>query len=119
MPSPITSIKSVVSVVLLVFSLVLIHALIFDKQTGWSADIHPIFALVAFWGGLIWLSMVEGGQASMVGLPPVDRALYKESHTISHSICEWGHKGDNLDRYLSKFILCCSCFLSEVLDAAI
>ena len=44
--------------------------------------------------------MVEGGQASMVGLPPIDRTLYKESHPISHAICEWGHRGDNLNRYL-------------------
>jgi silicon transporter len=93
-------IKSVISVALLIFSLVMIHGLIFNEQTGWSADIHPVFAFIAFWGGLIWLSMVEGGQASMVGLPPIDRSLYKDSHPISHAICEWGHKGDNLDRYL-------------------
>lgn len=36
----------------------------------------------------------------MVGLPPVDRSLYKESHPIAWKICERGHKGDNLDRYL-------------------
>jgi silicon transporter len=74
--------------------------LIFDEQTSWSADIHPAFAFIMFWGGLLWLSMVEGGQASMVGLPPIDRDLYKDSHPISHAICEYGHRGDNLDRYL-------------------
>ena len=36
----------------------------------------------------------------MVGLPPVDRNLYEATHPISHAICEWGHRGDNLDRYL-------------------
>ena len=100
MPSAGYVVKGVYSVALLIFSLITIHALIFDKQTALSSDVHPVLALVAFWGGLIWLSMVEGGQASMVGLPPIDRSLYKESHPISHAICEWGHKGDNLDRYL-------------------
>ena len=100
MPSPVYVIKAVYSIALLIFSLITIHALIFDKQTALSSDVHPVLALVAFWGGLIWLSMVEGGQASMVGLPPIDRSLYKESHPISHAICEWGHRGDNLDRYL-------------------
>ena len=103
-PSTMTSaayvIKGVYSIALLIFSLITIHALIFEEQTALSADVHPVLALVAFWGGLIWLSMVEGGQASMVGLPPIDRSLYKESHPISHAICEWGHRGDNLDRYL-------------------
>jgi silicon transporter len=100
MPSAAYVIKGVYSIALLIFSLITIHALIFDEQTALSSDVHPVLALVAFWGGLIWLSMVEGGQASMVGLPPIDRSLYKESHPISHAICEWGHKGDNLDRYL-------------------
>jgi len=36
----------------------------------------------------------------MVGLPPVDRELYRESHPITYKITGWGHKGDNLDRYL-------------------
>jgi len=93
-------IKGIYSIALLIFSLVVIHALMFDEQTALSSDVHPVLALVAFWGGLLWLSMVEGGQASMVGLPPIDRSLYKESHPITHAICEWGHKGDNLERYL-------------------
>jgi len=50
--------------------------------------------------GVLWMSMVEGGQCSMVGLPPIDRELYKESHPITHQITSVGHKGDNLDRYL-------------------
>jgi hypothetical protein len=92
MPTATYVVKGVVSCSLLIFSLITIHALIFDEQTALSSDVHPALAVIAFWGGLIWLSMVEGGQASMVGLPPVDRSLYKESHPISHSICEWGHK---------------------------
>ena len=97
---PVNVVKSVYSVGLLIFSIIIITALIFDEETKLSADVHPVLAFFALWGALIWLSMVEGGQASMVGLPPIDRSLYKESHPISHAICEWGHRGDNLDRYL-------------------
>jgi len=97
---PVNVVKSVYSVALLIFSIVIIIALIFDEETKLSQDVHPVLAFFALWGALIWLSMVEGGQASMVGLPPIDRSLYKESHPISHAICEWGHRGDNLDRYL-------------------
>merc|ERR1711920_482889 len=44
--------------------------------------------------------MVEGSQASLVGLPPIDRDLYKESHPITYKITGFALKGDGLDRYL-------------------
>uniref|UniRef100_A0A7S3P3H9 Silicon transporter n=1 Tax=Amphora coffeiformis TaxID=265554 RepID=A0A7S3P3H9_9STRA len=100
MTDPVNAVKSIYSVALLIFSLIVICALMFDEQTSLSQDVHPVLAFFIFWAALLWLSMVEGGQASMVGLPPIDRSLYKESHPISHAICEWGHRGDNLDRYL-------------------
>eukprot|EP00980_Cylindrotheca_fusiformis_P016473 scaffold4905_cov98-Cylindrotheca_fusiformis.AAC.8 len=65
-----------------------------------AKDAHPVAALVIMWLGILWMSMVEGGQCSMVGLPPIDRELYKESHPITYKICSLGHKGNNLDRYL-------------------
>lgn len=44
--------------------------------------------------------MVEGGQASLVGLPPIQMSLYKNTHPTSHKIMSVVNKGDNLDRYL-------------------
>merc|ERR1719183_2018936 len=52
------------------------------------------------WLAIIWLSMVEGGQASMVGLAPVNKELYKDSHPLAYKCTSLCHKGDNLDRYL-------------------
>eukprot|EP00934_Nitzschia_sp_Nitz4_P005250 Nitzschia sp. Nitz4//scaffold701_size1989//6//359//NITZ4_009304-RA/size1989-processed-gene-0.2-mRNA-1//-1//CDS//3329557066//5240//frame0 len=72
----------------------------FEEQTKIARDVHPAAALIIMWAGILWMSMVEGGQCSMVGLPPVNRELYKESHPITYKICSVGHKGDNLDRYL-------------------
>jgi len=44
--------------------------------------------------------MVEGGQASLVGLPPVDSELYHESHPTTHKIMTVINTGDTIDRYL-------------------
>ena len=93
-------VKAIYSIGLLIFSIIVVMALIFDEQTSLSEDVHPALAFVLIWVALLWLSLVEGGQASMVGLPPIDRELYRESHPISFRICDHGHKGDNLDRYL-------------------
>jgi hypothetical protein len=86
-------------------------ALIANRQTKISSEVHPAAAYVILWAGIIWMTMVEGGQASMVGLPPVNPELYKESHKTTYYITTVGHKGDNLDRYVSLLFL--NCFVSE------
>lgn len=88
------------SVCILVFSAVIVMALIFSENTKIASDVHPAFAFMLIWVALIWLAMVEGGQASLIGLPPIDKDLYKESHPITHQICKFAHKGDNLNRYM-------------------
>jgi len=88
------------STCLVIFSVVIVTALMFTEKTKVARDAHPVVALVVMWLGILWMSMVEGGQCSMVGLPPIDRELYRESHKITYQICSLGHKGDNLDRYL-------------------
>jgi len=74
--------------------------LIFTKQTSLSSDVHPWLAFFVIWAAVLWLSMVEGGQASLVGLVPVQRDLYKDSHPIAYLNTAISQKGDNLDRYL-------------------
>jgi len=98
--TPFSIFKYTYAVILLIFSLVLVMGLIFTRQTNLSSEVHPVLAVVVCWLCLIWLSMVEGGQCSMVGLPPVNQELYKDSHPITYRICRLGHRGDNLDRYL-------------------
>jgi len=44
--------------------------------------------------------MIEGQQASLVGLPPVEYELYKESHPVTYQNTKLAFKGDNLNRYL-------------------
>jgi silicon transporter len=95
-----TGFRMFYSMSLVIFSIIIVMTLIFNRDTKISHDIHPALAFVLIWGAIIWLSMVEGGQGAIVALPPVDRALYKESHLITAMICERAHKGDNLNRYL-------------------
>jgi len=97
---PIHVFKGLYSVGLFVFSVVCIMALIYKKQTSLSSDHHPAVAYVAIWVAIIWLTMVEGGQAALVGLAPVNPDLYKDSHPIAYKCTQLCHKGDNLDRYL-------------------
>jgi len=98
--NPISLFKSVYSVGLLIFSIICIMALIAKRMTGLSSDTHPAVAYVAIWIAILWLTMVEGGQASLVGLAPVNPELYKDSHPLAYKCTKLAHKGDNLDRYL-------------------
>jgi len=93
-------VKIVYSLFLLIFSITIVLALIGTGNTQLARDVHPAAAGIIMWALIIWMSMVEGGQCSLVGLPPVDRELYRESHPITYKITGWAHKGDNLDRYL-------------------
>jgi len=97
---PFTLFKNFYSTILLIFSVACIHGLIFSEQTGLSRDQSPVVAVIVLWAAIIWLAMIEGGQASHVGLAPVDVTLYKKSHPIAYMCAASCNKGDNLDRYL-------------------
>jgi len=75
-------------------------ALIAKRYTRLSNDVHPAVAYIVGIVAILWLTMVEGGQASLVGMAPVNPELYKDSHPIAYKCAKLGHKGDNLDRYL-------------------
>jgi hypothetical protein len=86
MVSAIDGFKQFYSMALVIFSVVIVTALMFTENTKMAQDAHPIAALVIMWLGILWMSMVEGGQCSMVGLPPINRELYRESHPITYKI---------------------------------
>merc|ERR1719276_382756 len=52
------------------------------------------------WVAIGWLTMIEGGQGSLVGLAPVNKELYKDSHPLAYKCTSITNTGDNLDRYL-------------------
>jgi len=88
------------SSILLIFCITLILGSIFTEQTRLSEEVHPGVAFLVLIVGVIWLTMVEGGQGAIVGLTPVDHELYKDSHPTTYKVCKFAHAGDNLDRYL-------------------
>ena len=92
--------KRLCSMVLLIYSIVLVSVMIFDEQTRMAAEVGSGVAFTAIILSLIWLARVEGSQPGMVGLGPVQKKLYKESHPLAFRICTLGHDGDNLDRFL-------------------
>jgi len=98
--APLSIFKSVYSVALLIFSLVSVLGMIGTRQTNLSDSVHPAVAYIVFTVAILWLTMVEGGQASLVGLAPVNKELYRESHPTTYLSTKITNEGDNLDRYL-------------------
>ena len=88
------------SIGLLGFSIAIVGALIFTGNTRVARDANPWVAVLVTILAIVWLTMIEGQQASLVGLPPVDPDLYKDSHPITYKNAALAFKGDNLDRYL-------------------
>lgn len=109
------------SMALLVFSVAIIMSLIFTKQTQLSQMAHPAIAFVLIWFLLLWLAMMEGGQASLVGLYPVNRDLYKDSHPTAFKSTYLAHKGDNMERFIvgRQFLVVLVVFLTNLSGAAL
>jgi hypothetical protein len=98
--TPFTIFRYTYSVLLLIFSIVLVVSLMFTGNTKLASMSSPWAALFVCIGAVVWLSMIEGQQASLVGLPPVDPDLYKDSHPVTYLNAATAFLGDNLDRYL-------------------
>jgi hypothetical protein len=95
-----TTVKYLYSMALLVFSVIVVMAAMFTSQTKISIDAHPVVAFLLFWFLIVWLAMMEGGQGCLVGLQPVDKDLYKDSHKVTYKNTMLAHKGDNMERFI-------------------
>lgn len=96
------SIKYLTSMGLLLFSIVVVMASIFSNQTVATAEmgIPSYVAAPVFWFLIVWLATMEGGQAALVGLQPVDKSCYKKSHPKAARTTELAHRGDNMERFI-------------------
>jgi hypothetical protein len=97
-------------------------AAIFTEQTTTATrGIHPVGAFFIFWILLSWLAMMEGGQGSLVGLQPIDKALYAESHPRALKNTKLALKGDKMERVIvgSQFLTVLVIFLTNVMASAI
>ena len=116
-----TKFKYFCSTLLLIFSVVLVVSLIFTEQTQLPQASHPAFAFVLIWFLLVWLAMMEGGQASLVGLRSVNRDLYKDSHPITFKNTFIAHRGDNMEKFIigRQFLVVLVVFLTNLAGAAL
>eukprot|EP00592_Proboscia_alata_P000945 CAMPEP_0194374170 /NCGR_PEP_ID=MMETSP0174-20130528/22546_1 /TAXON_ID=216777 /ORGANISM="Proboscia alata, Strain PI-D3" /LENGTH=1500 /DNA_ID=CAMNT_0039153563 /DNA_START=236 /DNA_END=4738 /DNA_ORIENTATION=+ len=96
----ITIMRYVYSSVLLGFSIVVVMAVIFERKTILSQEVHPLFASFSFWFFVFWLAIMEGGQGCLVGLQPVDKDIYAESHPVTLLNTRKAHSGDNMERFI-------------------
>ena len=98
-------------------------AAIFTKQTGGTADkgIPPVVAFFIFWFLIAWLAMMEGGQGALVGLQPIDKDLYAESHPRAFKNTMLAHKGDNMERFIvgRQFLVVLVVFVTNMMASAI
>lgn len=119
-------IKNVVSMIFILFCVVVISAAIFTKQTTATAEsgVQPILALFTFWFLLMWLAMLEGGLNCTVGLQPIDKTLYEESHPRTYRCTKASHQGDNIERfivgrqYMDLMIVFITSFMVSTIDGA-
>jgi len=118
--------KHVYSCALLIFCIVVVGAAIFEKQTIATGEksLSPTAAFVIFWVLLLYLALLEGGLNVMVGLKPVDPALYAHSHPLAFGCTALAHKGENLDRfivgrqYLDLTMVFTTSFMVSAIDGA-
>ena len=117
----VTVIKYLYSLLLLAFSVAIVMGTIFDENTKLSQSVHPAVAFVVIWALVLWLAMMEGGQGCLVGLQPVDKDLYKESHPITLISTKLAHKGDNMERFIvgRQFLVVLVVFVINMCGAAL
>jgi silicon transporter len=117
----VTVIKYLYSSALLIFCVVIVMATIFSRQTQIAQNVHPVLAFFIFWILLIWLGMMEGGQGCLVGLQPVEKDLYAETHPVSLKSTTLAHKGDNMERFIvgRQFLVVLVVFVLNLCGAAL
>ena len=93
-------IKYTYSLGLLAFSIHMIMAGIVAGQTPVAQPTHwsVAFSITCFL--IIWLGLLEGGQGSLVGLQPIHKGSYQDSHPMAHQCTTMAHAGDNLNRFI-------------------
>eukprot|EP00977_Amphora_coffeiformis_P003344 scaffold620_cov169-Amphora_coffeaeformis.AAC.14 len=119
----ITVTKFTYSLALLGFSVILVMSALFDKQTQATSEygIPRIAAFLIFWFLIVWLAMMEGGQGALVGLQPIKKELYAQSHPRTLRCTQLAHKGDNMGRLIvgRQFLVVLVVFVSNMMASTV
>mmetsp|Transcript_12516 Transcript_12516/g.24937 ORF Transcript_12516/g.24937 Transcript_12516/m.24937 type:complete len:1012 (+) Transcript_12516:303-3338(+) len=111
--------RVVYSGALLCFCTALLMKAVADGSTSGAMEygLRPLYGALVFWGLVVWLGMMEGGQGCLVGLYPVNRDYYVESHPVTAKCTGLAHDGDNLERFIvgRQFLVVLVIFVLNVL----
>lgn len=113
--------KYAYSTLLMIFCVILVMACIVTGQSKAALyNIHPALAIILFWLLIGWLAIMEGGQGCLVGLKPMDKNAYKDTHNLSFRCCKIAHKGVNLERFIvgRQFLVVLVIFLINMMGEA-
>jgi len=93
--------RVIYSMAILLFCVVLVMKAMLDGKTSAETyNIKPKYAIIIFWLVIIWLGVMEGGQGCLVGLYPVNKDYYIDSHPITAKCTSLAHSADNLERFI-------------------
>jgi VIT1/CCC1 family predicted Fe2+/Mn2+ transporter len=84
------------SCILLLFSLAVLLTLIFSGRRYWLG----FLVLLVFFLLLATLGAMEGGQGALVGIRPIKKALYAESHPVAHHCSTVLSIPGNMERFI-------------------
>lgn len=122
MTHAVESFKYIFSMALLIFCVILVMGAVFTKQTtSTSNGFSTVGAFFVFWFLILWLAMMEGGQGALVGLQPVDKSLYVNSHPRAYRLTTLVHRGDNMERFIvgRQFLVVLVVFVSQLMSSPI
>lgn len=114
--------KCAFSMTILLTSIYTVIVAMIAKQTVATHAGLPIILGVIFFAYLIfWLAAMEGEQACLVGLQPIQKKRYQHSHPLTYVSTVIAHKGDNMERYIvgRQFLVCLVVFASNLIAATI
>jgi hypothetical protein len=95
----------------------------FTEQTSATGErgLHPALAFFIFLFLIVWLAMMEGGQGALVGLQPIEKEKYAETHPKTLKNTAITHKGDNMERFIvgRQFLVVLVVFVSNLMASSI
>lgn len=94
----VTDIRYWISAGLVCFCLALIFTVVVNDDL--KSGLHPAPALILWWFMMFYLSCLEGVQAALVALTPIDPEVYKDTHPACYKCTTLCFKGNNLDKFI-------------------
>lgn len=118
--SALEAFKCCFSMALLLVSMYVCVAAIMTQQTKYTADMSAsnrgIF-IAFFWFLILWLAEMEGSQSCLVGLQPIDKALFRHTHPCTYKTTQLAHLGDNMERFITgrQFLIVLVVFVTNMM----